>query len=325
LADIMDPPAYAFDDDLVEIATALAAHPSDISDLEAARQMSAAILADHAAPDTAGMVVDRRRVPGRGTAADVAIIVVRPEPDGTDRRTGGLLCIHGGGFAIGRAEDDLFLALWIVQALGIVVTLVDYRLAPEHPYPAGLDDCYAALTWMHGAADQLGLDPDRIGVYGSSCGATLAAGTALLARDLGGPPLCLQYLALPVLDDRLDTPSMRDLVDTPVWHRRNAELSWAYYLGEPRHDVPAYASPARAEVLAGLPCTYISTAEFDPLRDEGCIYAMRLSQAGVAVELHQFAGTYHGSILVSSAWSTHRQLDEMIDVLRRRLGPAHPG
>src|SRR5579862_170070 len=170
----MAQPGYPFDDDLAEIAAALMREPSDISDLEGARRMSAAILADHRPPDTAGIVVDRRRVPGRGTATDVGVVVVGPEPRPEPvSPVGALLCIHGGGFAMGRAEDDLFLAAWLVRALGIVVTLVDYRLAPEDPYPAGVDDCYAALTWMHAAAAELGVDRDRIAIYGSSCGATL--------------------------------------------------------------------------------------------------------------------------------------------------------
>ena len=208
--------------------------------------------------DTDAVVVDRRRVPGRGSADEVEVIVVspatRPRPaDGSARLTGALLCIHGGGFTIGRAEHDIPFAAWLVGELGIVVVLVDYRLAPEHPYPAGLADCYAALDWLHGDADALGVDPDRVAIYGSSAGATLAAGTALLARDLGGPPLCLQFLAIPVLDDRLGTPSMRAFVDTPIWHRHNAELSWTNYLGDRRDEVAPYASPARAVDLAGLP------------------------------------------------------------------------
>ena len=138
-------------------------------------------------------------------------------------------------------------------------------------------------------------------VLGASAGGGLAAATALLARDLGGPPLCFQMLHIPELDDRLETPSMRAFVDSPLWNRPLAVKSWQAYLGDlsGSADVPAYAAPARATDLSGLPPAYISTAENDPLRDEGIIYALRLLQAGVSVELHQFPGTFHGSALVT--------------------------
>jgi acetyl esterase/lipase len=317
---------YAYDTDLVEAAAALTAVPSDIADLEVARRLSRAIVTGGRPFDPIGVAVDRRVVPGRAPGEEVPVVVVAPEGDATDGGRGALLCIHGGGFSIGSAEDDLGFGAWLARELGIVVVLVEYRLAPEHPYPCGLDDCFAALSWVHAAAAEIGVDRSRVGVYGSSAGATIAAGLALQARDLGGPALCLQFLAIPVLDDRLATPSMREFVDTPVWHRRNAALSWAYYLGgEPedeRPEVPPYASPARAEDLAGLPPTYISTAEFDPLRDEGVTYALRLLQAGVPVELHQYAGTFHGSLLVPTARSTHRQLEEMLEVMGRSLDPS---
>src|SRR5207247_8429091 len=136
------------------------------------------------------------------------------------------------------------------------VVSVDYRLAPEDPFPAGLEDCYAALRWIHDRAEDLGVDRERIGVIGGSAGGGLAAGLALLARDRGGPSLCFQFLGIPELDDRLDTPSMRAFVDTPLWNRPNAELSWPYYLGESTGDVSPYAAPARAPDLRGLPQPY---------------------------------------------------------------------
>ncbi len=310
---------YGFDADLVDAVAAMGG--SDISDVVDARRQADAMYGPGRRPfDADAVTVDRRHVPGRGRVDEVEVIVVAPrERSSSDSPPGALLCIHGGGFSIGRAEHDIPFAAWMAGELGIVVALVDYRLAPEHPYPAGLADCLAALEWLHAHAGELGFDPDRLAIYGSSAGATIAAGTALLARDLGGPPLCLQFLAIPVLDDRLGTPSMRQFVDTPIWHRRNAELSWSYYLGDDRDEVSPYASPARAVDLTGLPRTYLTTAEFDPLRDEGLIYAMRLLQAGVSVELHQFAGAYHGSVLVPTAWSSQRQYDEMLEVLRHAL------
>jgi acetyl esterase len=143
-----------------------------------------------------------------------------------------------------------------------------------------------------------------------------------MARDRGGPRLCFQMLHIPELDDRLETPSMRAFTDTPLWNRPLAEESWKHYLGEgvTGDDVSPYAAPSRAGDLSGLPPTYISTAEMDPLRDEGILYGLRLLQAGVSVELHQFPGTFHGSSLVATAAVSRRGREEASVVLRRVLG-----
>ena len=145
-----------------------------------------------------------------------------------------------------------------------------------------------------------------------------------MARDKGGPKLCFQCLGIPELDDRLETTSMRLFDDTPLWNRPNAVLSWKYYLGENFEpgspDVPVYAAPARATDLTGLPPAYISAMEFDPLRDEDVLYALKLMEAGVPVELHTFLGTFHGSSLFTHAAVSKRQEQEMLDVLRRGLG-----
>jgi acetyl esterase len=162
---------------------------------------------------------------------------------------------------------------------------------------------------------------DRLAVVGTSAEGGLAAATALFARDRGGPALCFQMLHIPELDDRLETPSMRTFVDSPLWNRPLAVLSWEAYLGagaDPA-DVSPYAAPARATDLSGLPPAYISTAENDPLRDEGILYGLGLLQAGVSVELHQFPGTFHGSALVASAAITQRAQSESLTALRRAL------
>jgi acetyl esterase/lipase len=205
------------------------------------------------------------------------------------------------------------------HAADAVVVSVEYRLAPEHPFPAGLEDCYAALVWLAAEARALGVDPARIAVMGQSAGGGLAAGLALLARDRGGPRLCCQLLGIPELDHRLETASMREFVDTPLWNRPNAIMSWRHYLGEPPGEVSPYASPAIAKDLRGLPPAYVSTMEFDPLRDEGIEYALRLLQAGVPVELHQYPGTFHGSGLVAGAAVSRRAQAEWLDALARGL------
>ena len=166
------------------------------------------------------------------------------------------------------------------------------------------------------------MDATRIAISGQSAGGGLAAGTALMARDRGGPALALQLLEIPELDDRLDTPSMLAFEDTPLWNRPNAVWSWKHYLG-PDHApgalVSPYAAPARAEDLRGLPTTYISTMQYDPLRDEGLRYGMRLMEAGVTVEMHSYAGTFHGSAMVTEAEPSVRNLAEVVTILQQVL------
>jgi acetyl esterase/lipase len=141
-----------------------------------------------------------------------------------------------------------------------------------------------------------------------------------MARDRGGPPVCFQFLGIPELDHRLETPSMRAFVDTPMWHRPNAVISWRNYLGEHPGDVSPYASPSIAEDLSGLPPAYVTAMEFDPLRDEDVVYALRMMQAGVSVELHTFPGTFHGSAMMTSAEVSRRAAAELLVALRRGLG-----
>ena len=266
--------------------------------------------------------IEDRMVPGFEGDPDVSVRVYRPKRAGQAPPAPGVVMIHGGGFVIGSVEAEHGGAAAMAIDTGAVVVSVDYRLAPEHPYPAGLHDCYAALSYLHAEADALGVDPARVALAGASAGGGLAAATALLARDRGGPAVCFQLLQIPELDDRLETGSMQTFVDSPLWNRPLAEQSWQAYLGplSGAADVPAYAAPARATDLSGLPPAYISTAENDPLRDEGITYALRLLQAGVSVELHQFPGTFHGSALVTSAAVSKRSQRELALVLRQALG-----
>ncbi len=296
----------------------------DLSDPVAARrafeQLLVSIRID--IPGIETLAIEDRPVPGVNGASDVAVRVYRPERPAGLAPVPGIVMIHGGGFVIGSVEAEHAGAALTAMSTGAVVVSVDYRLAPEHPYPAALDDCYAALCWLHDEAEALGVDTDRVALMGASAGGGLAAATALYARDRGGPPVCFQMLQIPELDDRLETPSMRCFSDTPLWNTPLAVQSWRAYLGElaGTPDVPAYAAPTRASDLSGLPPAYISTAEYDPLRDEGIGYALRLLQAGVSVELHQFPGTFHGSALVTTAAVSRRSQAETTLVLRRALG-----
>jgi acetyl esterase/lipase len=310
---------YAFDPELAPIIELLPAVSLD--DIESIRaQFPEVFVALNEQVDTAGLTVTDHHVPGPHDAPEVLVRLYTPEVALRDGGRPALLDIHGGGFVIGSIDMEHSFAVAVARELGVAVATVEYRLAPEHPFPAGVEDCYAALTWLHANADELGLDVDRIGVGGQSAGGGLTAATVLLARDRGGPAVCFQFLGIPELDHRLETTSMRAFVDTPLWHRGNAIKSWQMYLGTD-HDgeVSPYASPAIAADLCGLPPAYITTMEFDPLRDEGIVYAMRLMAAGVSVELHSFPGTFHGSALIPGAAVSKRGHDELLVALARGL------
>ena len=308
-----------------ELAAYVEAMPViDLSDPVAARagfeELLVAIGRD--LPEAEELVVEDRLVPGWEGDPAVPVRVYRPPAPADGTLLPGIVQIHGGGFIVGSVEAEHAGSVLLAAGIGAVVVSVEYRLAPEHPYPAALHDCYAALSFLHAEAAALGVDTARVALVGASAGGGLAAATALLARDLGGPPACFQLLQIPELDDRLDTPSMLAFEDSPVWNRPLAVQSWRAYLGplSGSEDIPAHAAPARAIDLSGLPPAYISTAENDPLRDEGISYALRLLQAGVSVELHQFPGTFHGSALVTSAAVSRRAQSEVAAVLRRALG-----
>ncbi|GAB2582079.1 alpha/beta hydrolase [Streptomyces capparidis] len=281
----------------------------DLADPVTARRKYTEGAAARPAPDVAGMVIEDRAVPAE---PDVPVRIYRPH-----RAQGAVIWLHGGGWVVGDLDTEHLWAARIADLSGAVVVSVGYRLAPEHPYPAALDDVYAALAWTHGHAAELGVDPERIAVGGHSAGANLAAAVALRARDEQGPPIRFQLLNEPPLDDRQETWSARNFTDTPWSDRGQVTASWRHYLG----SAPAtpHAAPSRATDLSGLPPAYVATAEFDPNRDEDIAYALRLLQAGVSVELHQWPGTFHGSQALWSAEVSQRQIAQVGAVLRRAL------
>jgi acetyl esterase/lipase len=312
--------SYSYDSELASTVPLLPI--VDITDVDAARTSLNETVARFSTPiDESSLTVEDYSIAGREGDPAVGARVYR------SMRTGeaipALLYIHGGGFVVGSVLAEQESAAAIASSLDAVVVSVEYRLAPEHPFPAALDDCFAALNWLCQHASELGVDPARVGVFGSSAGAGLAAALALYCRDHGGPSICFQFLAIPLLDDRLETQSIRTFDDTPGWNLASAELSWAYYLGAAvSGDVSPYAAPSRADDLRNLPPAYVSTMEFDPLRDEGILYALALLDAGVTVELHSYPGTFHGSTSVRTAGVSQRIIDEQMDVLRRALGLA---
>lgn len=315
---------YAFDPDFDEVLAIIAASESvDWSDPEAIKRSrtGSRLSVLSGAPKGDPIPSEDRVVPGLDGDPDIGVRVYRPST-AVASPVPGIVFIHGGGFMTGTVDQsDAMLGNW-VESLGIVVVSVDYRLAPEDPYPAGVHDCYAALVWLAAHVDELGIDPERIAIAGPSAGGGLAAGTALMARDRGGPALCYQLLQIPEVDDRLETWSMRTFTDTPIWNRPSAEWSWKHYLGDlyGSDDVPYYAAPSRCEDLSGLPPTFVTTMEFDPLRDEGIDYAVRLMQAGVSVELHSFPGTFHGSAMVPGARISKQDARITREALRRAFG-----
>jgi acetyl esterase len=257
-----------------------------------------------------------RTVPGPVGAPDLLIRIYRPLDRGGVGP--GYVSFHGGGFIAGDLETDHVRCLLMAAEGSAVCVTVAYRLAPENPFPAGVEDCYAALQWAVGNSAALEIDPARVAIGGGSAGGCLAAAVALMARDRGGPAVAFQMLFYPVLDDRCETSSMRNGADLYVWTPQQAADSWAHYLGKERSHVSPYAAPARAEDLSGLPPAFVLTCEHDPLRDEGILYAMRLMEAGVPVELHNYPGTVHAFDGMPTEVSA-RALREGVQAFRRAL------
>lgn len=283
--------------------------PADLADPVTARKNLAALVSAAPAPDIGHMTIEDRRVPG-----DPGMPVRIYRPEGAQ---GAIVWLHGGGFVMGDLETEHPWAVRVARASGALVISVGYRRAPEHRFPAALDDSYAALVWAAEHTDELDISPAQIAIGGHAAGAGLAAAVALRARDQEGPTIRFQLLNQPELDDRQETWSARHFTDTPFMTREKVAASWRHYLGSA--SATPYAAPARATDLSGLPPACITTAEFDPNRDEAIAYAVRLLQAGVTVELHQWPGTFHGSQVILSAAVSQRQMAELGATLRRGL------
>lgn len=228
--------------------------------------------------------------------------------------------MHGGGFVIGSYTLDDAVFDRLCPALRLVGVSVQYRLAPETPYPGPLEDCYRALQWVHDNAEALGVDRARIGVMGTSAGGGLAAALALCCRDRGGPPVAFQLLDSPMLDDRQVTASSRQ-DGLPVWTRQSNEFGWRSYLGDlyGRDDVPHTAAPARATDLTGLPPALVCVGAVDGLLDEDLDYGQRLAAAGVPVDLHVYAGACHGFQIAAGSAPARRYQRDVEEWLAARV------
>lgn len=270
----------------------------------------------------ADITIEDRSIPGPPGDPAVRVRIYRPQ--NVKRPAPALLWIHGGGFLMGNPEQDERSSLAYARALGIVVVAVDYRLAPEHPFPAPLEDCYAALRWLHGQAGSLGADADRIAIGGASAGGGLTAGLALLAHDRGEVRPVFQLLIYPMLDDR--SALRRDFGGARhrIWNARSNVYGWRSYLAvEPGGaEVSPYAAPARRQDLSGLPPAWLGVGTFDLFHDEDLAYAKRLGDSGVPCEVQIVPGAFHAfdilfpkTAVAQDFWCSH------VAALRRALFP----
>ncbi|AUG78126.1 Heroin esterase [Kitasatospora sp. MMS16-BH015] len=237
--------------------------------------------------------VSRLSVPGLDGAPEIPLLVCTPKDAPASRPV--LYFLHGGGFFCNDHHSGLDQPLGMAERFGATLISVGYRLAPEHPYPAQIDDAYAGLLWAADHADELGIDPERIVVTGLSAGAGLSAALALTVRDKGGPSLLGQLLMCPMLDDRNDSASALQMDGFEFWDRGYNGFGWNSLLGDLQgaSDVPQYAAPARATDLTGLPPAFLDVGSAECLRDEVIAYASRIWQAGGSAELHVWAGGIH--------------------------------
>ena len=235
---------------------------------------------------------DELTVPGVARDAEVPLLVMRPHGSDPAVRLPGLYFIHGGGMVAGTNRTGVDWALGWMAEIPMVVVSVDYRLAPEHPHPAPVEDCYSGLEWVAGHVGELGIDPHRL----VSAGGGLAAAIALLARDRGGPAVRGQMLICPMIDDRAITPSSTELVGEGVGDSISNATGWSALLGAAASgpDVSPYAAPARATDLSDLPTAFVEAGAVETFRDESVDYASRIWQAGGQAELHIWPGGCHG-------------------------------
>jgi acetyl esterase/lipase len=296
----------------------------DLTDIPKARALfrAARVAASTAsAPRNSRVVLEEEMIPGLDDEPAVSIrrYSAKDQPEGSPC----LLWIHGGGHVVGDAELDDPIAEHFVETLGCVVISVDWRKAPEHPFPSAISDCYAALQWAYNNSGPLRIDPDLIAVGGASSGGGSAAGLALLARDRGEVPVCYQLLTYPMLDERNVTPSSYTITHPRLWNRETNIRAWRAYLGglAGDDDVPPYAAPTLAENLSGLPPAFVGVGELDLFLDEDIEYAQRLLQSGVATELHVYPGAPHGfDGMAPSSGVAQRFRRDRTDALARAFG-----
>jgi acetyl esterase/lipase len=298
----------------------------NLNNISAARARMKKLLTEMLAalPPVEGVISQDQLAPGPQGDPAVPVRVYRPNDQ--KNKLPSLFWIHGGGYVMGDIEQDDRLMKQMVKRIGCVAVSVEYRLPPEHPFPAPVEDCYAGLKWLFAHADELGVEPSRIAIGGASAGGGLAAGLALLARDRREVQVAFQLLIYPMIDDRNLTPASYAITDPRVWNRETNSLGWKAYLGREEHggaEVSPYAAAARATDLTNLPPTYISVGTLDLFIDENIDYAQRLIQAGVLTELHVYPGAFHGFDLFAPSARVSKQFKgDRDNALKRALHDA---
>jgi len=301
-----------------ELAMMLPEFPAEMADVnrnnvDSIREM---MNAQDTEPPASVVQIDEHIIPTKNPVQpDVRILIYRKL---SEKIQAGLIWIHGGGYILGSAEDDR--ARKIAEELDCAVVSVDYRLAPEDPFPAGIEDCQAALLWVSERAQDLRIDANRLAIGGASAGAGMAAGLALMNRDQSGPSLAMQLLLYPMLDNLHDTPSGH-ITNNPIWNRQTSLNAWEMYLdGVPGKDASPYAAAIRATELKELPPAYICVGAEDLFRDENIEYARKLNEAGVPAELTVYPGLFHGADVFMPTAKLSKRVDfDFIQALSRNL------
>lgn len=268
-------------------------------------------------PVNTDIIIKEYKIPGLNNAPKIALRVYTPK--NSKDLNPAIYNIHGGGMIIGSAALDDGLATTFALKFNAVVVSVDYRLAPENPYPAAVEDCYAGIVWVEKNAKILKIDTDRLIVYGGSAGGGLTIATSLMARDHNNyPKIAFQMALYPMIDDRNATVSSQQVTNVGIWDRSPNIEAWNWYLGGKSAD--GYAAPARAKSLKGLPPTFIDVGEVDVFRDEDIEFAKRLLEAGVTTEFHVHPGAFHASeIFVPTAELSKRIWEIRYSALDRAM------
>lgn len=291
-------------------------HPTDFTDLENHRRALA--VDPKKLPHDDDVHVDDVMLIGRDVP-DLRVRIYRPATN--QKQYPAILWTHGGGHILGSPELYEGLLLRMAKEIDCIIVAPDYRLAPEHPYPADVEDCYAALTWMtNKKKSRLPIKKDRVAIVGDSAGGGLAVAVAMKARDEKGPEVCFDMPLYPQLDYTDTTESSYQITDPRVWNRSANQFAWNAYLGRNKQNVEPYASPAHASNLEGMPPTYIMIGTLDMFRDEAIDYSQRLMNAGVPVELRVVPGAFHAfNTLLADNPLSLRVTDEFIGVLKKVL------
>lgn len=311
------------DQDLAEVRERFPSLGFDLRDLAGSRTILKKLAERARIRDTSSIAVEEFAITHPEDSTTLNLKSFRPLTGSTEKPA--LLWIHGGGYVMGSAGDTDQALAHIALETDCAVFSVDYRLAPEHPYPAALDDCFDCLLWLQKHANQLKIDPARIAIGGASAGAGLTAALALRARDEGAQQVLFQLLIYPMLDHRHRTPSSRAIQDPNLWNEQTNRLAWALYLGAlTDHDeIPLYASASLAADLTNLPPAFVCVGDLDIFLDEDIDYAQRLMQAGVPTELHVYPGAIHGfDMLAPDAAISQRLRTDVNNALQKAFDVA---